>query len=499
MPTMTKAGYVPPEPPKPPKAPRKAPKPPLGKKKKHKKNRKGLNGAVIASLVIFAVAALIGAGTLFVYARTTPYQHTYLPGTLLMGYPLAGAGQEDALALLDQIEEDMVDPWQFEISCMNQTYTVGAQDVQLEIDPEATLAPLWERGREGGMLSRFFAMMELSHEPMAALPVLSYDLSFVDDLLERIRGDVESAPVDATVAFRPGSAQPFTFTDEETGYTLDVSGVKAHIEQALARLAAGSMTLEPEAIEPAVYRASLENAITMRSRLVVPLSGSKAGVANAALAVRALNGARIEAGETLSFNRTVGARTVEKGYQEAEEPAYGASAVGVGGGVCQAATLLYRAALEGGVEVAERSAAAYPVDYCDMGQEAAVSDQGLDLVLRNQTDTPLFVMARTYEEDGRTMAELTLVGEELGVRYALESASRETGMIEEPVYVRDREGRYATYSDERVEAGEALMGYVAVVERVTLDREGQETARETVSENTYEAVPPMIYVGVTER
>ena len=65
--------------------------------------------------------------------------------------------------------------------------------------------------------------------------------------------------------------------------------------------------------------------------------------------------------------------------------------------------------------------------------------------------------------------------------------------------MRDREGRYATYSDERVEAGEALMGYVAVVERVTLDREGQETARETVSENTYEAVPPMIYVGVTDR
>lgn len=499
MPTMTKAGYVPPEPPKPPKSPKKkAPPGPTPKKKKHKMKRR-MSGAAVASLIIFAAAALIGAGTLYVYAKTQPYQNTYLPGTMLMGYPMEGASQEDALALIGQVEENFLAPWQFELSCMNQTYTVHAQDVKLEIDSEATLAPLWEKGREGGMLSRFLAMMALAREPMAALPVLRYDLSFVDGLIERIRDDVACDPVDATVAFHPGSAQPFVFTDEETGYALDASGVKAQIEQALTRLAPGSMTLEPEVIEPAVYRAALENAITMRSRLVVPLSGSREGVHNAALAVAAMNGARIEPGETLSFNQTIGARTAAGGYMEAEEPAYGANAVGVGGGVCQAATLLYRAALEGGIEIAERNTAAYPVTYCGMGQEAAVSDQGLDLVIRNQTDTPLFVMARTYEDDGKTMAEMTLIGEELGVRYALESISRETGMIEEPVYVRDREGRYATYSDEHVPVGEALMGYISVVERVTLDRDGQETARETISENVYEAVPPMIYVGVTDR
>ena len=134
-----------------------------------------------------------------------------------------------------------------------------------------------------------------------------------------------------------------------------------------------------------------------------------------------------------------------------------------------------------------------------MGQEAAVSDQGLDLKIRNQTDTPVFLMARTYESDGKTFAELTLIGEALGVRYAIESLSEETGMIEEPVYVRDREGRYATYSDEHVPVSDALAGYEAAVYRVTLDQDGHETAREVISEDVYEAVPPMIYVGVTER
>lgn len=495
MPTMTKAGYIPPDPPK-----KQAPKPqPVKKKKKHKKKKSGMNGTGIASLVIFLIAVLIGAGTIYVYATTQIYQSAYLPGTMVMGYPLAGATQEDAQALLDTVEAELLEPWQFEISCMNQTYTITAQDVQLAINKEETLAPLWAKGREGGMLSRFLAMEELRREPMAALPVLSYDLTFADELLERIRDDVACDPVDATVAFTPGSAEPFTFTDEERGYSLDVSGVRERIEQEITRLASGSLTLEPKTIEPGAYRAALENAITMRSRVIVELAGSKEGIANAALAVKALNGARAEAGETFSFNAIVGRRTAENGYAVAEEPAYGANAFGIGGGVCQASTLLYRAALLGGLEIAQRNAAAYPVDYCPMGQEAAVSDQGLDLVIRNQTDAPLFVMARAYEADGKTMAELTLIGEELGLRYALESQSRETETITEPVYVRDREGRYATYSDEHVPVSEALAGYAAVVERVTLDMEGQESARETVSENVYEAVPPMIYVGATDR
>ena len=496
MPTMTQAGYKPPETPIP-----KAPKPqqPKKKKKKHGRKKKRINGAVIVSLAIFAAAALIGAGTLYVYAVTQPYAQAYLPGTMVMGYPLGGATQEDVQSLLDQIEADTVEPWQLEISCQNQSYTLSAKDVKLSVDREATLAPLWALGHEGGMLSRFRDMVMLRHEPQACQPVLVYDMTAVDELLEAVRADVDCDSVDATVMFHPGSAVPFVFTDEETGYRLELEGIREGIEKDILRLASGSLTLEPEVIEPQVYRAVLENALVMRSRIVVQLEGDKAAVSNAALAVSALNGVRAEAGKSLSFNRIVGSRTADNGYVEAAEPAYGTDVVGVGGGVCQASTLLYRAALEGGMEIVQRSSAVRPVSYCGMGQEAAVSDQGLDLVIRNQTDTPLFVMTRTYESDGKVFAELTLIGEALGVKYALESASRETETISEPVYVRDREGRYATYSDQHVPVSKALEGYEAIVERVTLDKDGQETAREVISENVYEAVPPMIYVGVTQR
>jgi len=207
----------------------------------------------------------------------------------------------------------------------------------------------------------------------------------------------------------------------------------------------------------------------------------------------------IEPGETLSFNEAVGARTQERGYLSAPEPAYGENVAGVGGGVCQVSTALYRAALLAGIEVPKRSAAVRPVDYCPMGQEAAVSDQGLDLALHNQTEFKLFVSTRVYQQEKQSYLEIMLIGEELGRRYALESSVQELEMIEEPVYVRDREGKYAKYTDERVPVSDALPGYTASVSRLTLDADGQEISREIISENVYEAAAPMIYVGVTER
>ena len=225
------------------------------------------------------------------------------------------------------------------------------------------------------------------------------------------------------------------------------------------------------------------------------LSGSAAAQENAALAAVQFQGAKIEPGESLSFNQTVGMRTEESGYTAAEEPAYGQNIVGVGGGICQVSTALYRLALLGGLEIAERSAAVYPVDYCEIGQEAAVSDQGLDLVLTNNTDSPLFLVVRVYaENDGQTM-EWQLIGKENESRFSLVSEVETIDAPEEPVYVRDSEGRYATYADERIPVSEARPGYRATVSLVD---ENGETVR-VVSEDTYDAMAQIVYVGVQQR
>lgn len=494
MPTMTRAGYTPPKEQK-PKTPPPDKKNPQ-KKKKKKKRRMGAATAV--SLAIFALAVCVGAATLYAYAQTEPYREAFAPGTFVGNWPLEGLTAEQGAQVVRDQTDETVEGWSFVISYGATTYGLSAQDVNLRIDVSETLDPLWKRGK-GNFFAAWLDLMALRRESAEAELVIRYDLSAAEELLALVQADIECDPVDATVSFVPGNSEPFRFTQESVGLRLDTAPLLKEIESALETLTPGEKRLKPEVLEPAVYAEDLEAATVLRARTAVTLSGDAGGIANAALAAQALGGIVIAPGESLSFNEAVGPRTEESGYVEAPEPAYGEGARGVGGGVCQTASALYQLALLADVPIAQRSAAARPVPYCEMGQEAAVSDQGLDLVLRNDGDTPLFLSARIYEGEGGTTLELQLIGAPLGARYRLESSFEETETIEEPVYVRDSEGRYATYADERVPVINAQPGYASRVERVSLGAQGNELSRETISEDTYAAVAPAIYVGVQQR
>lgn len=495
MPSLTRAGYVPPR-----SEPPRAGEPPKTQKgKKKKKKKRGMSGAAVFSLIVLLLAVLVGAATLYVYSATQPYAQAFCPGTLLMGTSLAGQTYEQGEALLGKLTQESVQGWTYTVAVGDSAYTLTAQDVALHVDAARTLEPLWQAGREGGMLTRFLTMRQLEREPVSAVPVIAYSMDVADALLERLALETEREPVSATVTYVPGSSEPFRFTAESVGYAVDTAPVRRAIEASLQALEPGEHALQLTRLEPDVRRAELEAATVLRARIVQEISVDEAMLQNAHQAAQMLAGVRIEPGKTLSFNQVVGSRTEEAGYVQAQEPAYGTDISGVGGGVCQVSTALYRAALLAGLTIEERHAAVRPLDGCGMGQEAAVSGQGLDLIISNDTAYPVFVTARVYTDGNSAFCEVQLIGEALGARYALESQTLDTQTIGEPVYVRDREGRYATYTDERVPVTGGEPGYTVRVERVTLGADGTELARETISEDTYDPVAPAIYVGVTER
>jgi vancomycin resistance protein YoaR len=114
---------------------------------------------------------------------------------------------------------------------------------------------------------------------------------------------------------------------------------------------------------------------------------------NIATAARYLNGALIGPGETFSFNRVVGTRTLERGFTEAPQIVADELEPGVGGGVCQVASTLHAAAVYGGFEVLQRRSHSRPSGYTPLGLDATVIDGELDLKLRNPYDSALIVHA----------------------------------------------------------------------------------------------------------
>ena len=129
-----------------------------------------------------------------------------------------------------------------------------------------------------------------------------------------------------------------------------------------------------------------------------PHGDNKKRCENLRLACEALNGVVLEPGETLSYNLTLGMRTVEAGYQEA--PAYSGERLvnSLGGGICQVSSTLYLCSLYAELETVERTSHGYPSTYMPVGLDATVSWGQPDLKIRNSSSLPVKLIAENRED-----------------------------------------------------------------------------------------------------
>lgn len=117
--------------------------------------------------------------------------------------------------------------------------------------------------------------------------------------------------------------------------------------------------------------------------------------ANVARAASLINGTVIAPGATFSFNDTVGQRTKENGFLTAKEYIGGKSVDGIGGGTCQVSSTLYSAVLYADMQIVERLNHMMTVGYIPLGQDATVSDGGVDFKFQNSSNHPVKISAST--------------------------------------------------------------------------------------------------------
>lgn len=117
---------------------------------------------------------------------------------------------------------------------------------------------------------------------------------------------------------------------------------------------------------------------------------------NISITCSVLNNTIVKAGETFSFNQTVGKPTAERGYQEAKVIVDHKTEKGIGGGNCQVSSTLYNAVLAvPSLVVTERHEHGKDVTYVPEGKDAAVSYGSLDLKFRNDTGNDVRIEAAT--------------------------------------------------------------------------------------------------------
>ena len=492
------------------KTPAKKPakKRPMSKKARERRARK-IRRTVIGSLcaVIAVVLLVVGvqAGSRLVNIKQTLDRGdgVFYPNIFVNDIPLEGKTLDEAAAVVTQQVQSLISSFRITLRTEDgRSWDITGDSLNMKYDIADQLDQLWAIGHTGSSSTRYEQVKALEAEPAMRYTTLTYDLSQVNQILNQIKAEVDQPAVSATRVQDDSKWPPFSYTDDIPGQTLDITGLNERICTMVDTLVSGVVVLSPTPVQATITRAQLEAQIVKLSsyETTVGKSGeyAEARAENVRLGTEKFNHLIIKAGESVSFNKVAGKRTVANGYQQALEIAYGNYVLGTGGGICQVSSTLYNAVVNAGLTVNKRTPHAIPSSYVEKGLDATVSDDRYDFVFSNNTNSDIYIETEFVKVKGYYHSRFTIYGrpDPNGYTYKLVSQVVETIPLPDPTYEKDTTAEHVFYDDETAVKSNGREGYIVDVYLVTMDSKGLEISREKKYTDTYKASAPVYWIGV---
>lgn len=465
----------------------------------------------VALVAVLCVGGYYGMQEYSLRQYVNAYDQVYCQGVYVDGIHLGGMTQQQAYDAVAEKARQRSDAWSVRLTYQGQLVVEITDDqLGMTVDVTTPLQQAWQCGHTGDVHQRQEDMEKLLQEPYEGYTALpGGDTSVVDYLLEEISRKVYRAPQDAAITeFDPQKSRPFTFQSEVNGQRLNTAPIKERIYQMVSTLESGEIEIVPDMIAPEVTVAQLQQLVALRATATTDIStrSEEGRNNNIRRAFQLISGYVLQPGATFSFNTVVGERTLENGFFEADEYAYNETVRGVGGGVCQASTTVYQAAVKAGMQIVKREPHSKEVGYCTYGMDATVywsSNRRIDLSFKNTTEHPVYLVAAVQSDPAnrkKLICKVSIYGESLGsVTYGMET--RTVQVLEppsEPERRKDTSHTYVTYKDEEKQVSSAKEGYVVESYRVTYV-DGVETERTLLYTDTYKARAAVVYVGTKSR
>ncbi len=196
--------------------------------------------------------------------------------------------------------------------------------------------------------------------------------------------------------------------DAVVGQELDIEATLINIADALQagnHAAEAVMIIKPPEVLASASGQDLGITELAHSQYTYFFGSSPERIQNIQASAAAFHGLLIAPGETFSMAENIGDINIDNGYAEAAVIVGGETVQGIGGGVCQVSTTLFRAAFFYGLPIRERHQHAYRVFYYERlangnidpglaGMDASVYVPVLDLKFTN--DTPYWILMEAY-------------------------------------------------------------------------------------------------------
>ena len=208
---------------------------------------------------------------------------------------------------------------------------------------------------------------------------------------------------------------------------------------------------------------------------------------NLKLAAAKIDGYVLMPGETFSYNKVVGKRTVEAGYKEAGVYSGGREVDGLGGGICQISSVLYNVALLSNMEIVERHNHQFLPGYVPAGRDATVVYGSLDFKFKNNRNYPIKITAYV----GGGVAEMSIYGIKEDSDYEVVLSTKITQTLY-PKTIYEESSSLAAGKEKVIQTGKNGCRSIAYK---TLKKDGKTISTTVLSNDTYDAMSRIVQRG----
>lgn len=303
---------------------------------------------------------------------------------------LDGLTYNQALELINSDCISKLGEFTLTVKALDKSFEYGKDDFDWKTDAEAVLNDAVNYSEQ------LFAKNDSSASDVKAFTVsLSADADSVSEVAKSVAKDIDLDPENASITSTNGGK--VQITKEKSGYKLDTDDLEKQLASVLADFLKGTkntaeITARVDEVKPEVTYNDLDGNITLLSTFSTYSTNTADGDHNMATALEACNGSVIQPGEVWSFNACTGdSNLTSNGYRAAAVIIGGKIEQGIGGGICQASTTIYNAAIRANLEIVERSCHYFQSSYADAGLDATIDYPNLDLRLRNTTQYPIYI------------------------------------------------------------------------------------------------------------
>lgn len=323
------------------------------------------------------------------FAKVGMYQGVgfrYFDGVTINGVDVGGMTKNQAKRAIANAQDNDKSTYSIKITARDKSYQLEGKDIVFSIDSANALN---EAKQYCISIMRGEAIMDYS---AAAFRVkVNIDTDKMKNVITAIQTELKQAPVNAT--FKGVKATGVEFEEEKDGINITLENIKNDIETFIASgQKTGEIIATNDPVKAEITVDKLKEKIQVIGTFSTTSTASAASTKNMRKAMEMCDGSVIEPGALWSFNSCTGnSNLASGGWVPAKVISGGQFVEGYGGGICQASTTIYNAALRANLAIDTRFNHTYPSTYCKVGFDATVDYPNKDLKLKNNTGYPVYI------------------------------------------------------------------------------------------------------------